>query len=51
MSAARREESAALAANQLRPVIDATFPFEKAQDAYRHLIAAQHMGKVVITMP
>ncbi|MDE2332916.1 MAG: NAD(P)-dependent alcohol dehydrogenase [Rhodospirillales bacterium] len=43
--------NAAIAANQLRPLIDATFPFGRAPDAYRHLIAAQHMGKVVITNP
>jgi NADPH:quinone reductase-like Zn-dependent oxidoreductase len=41
----------AIAANELRPLIDATFPFDRAPDAYRHLIAAQHMGKVVITNP
>ncbi len=43
--------NAAIAANALRPLIDASFPFGRAPDAYRHLIAAQHMGKVVITNP
>lgn len=33
---------------KLKPVIDAVFPFEKAADAYRHLEAAGHFGKVVI---
>jgi NADPH:quinone reductase-like Zn-dependent oxidoreductase len=42
--------NAAISANQLRPLIDATFPFDRAPDAYRHLIAANHMGKVVITI-
>lgn len=32
----------------LRPVIDSVFPFAKAQDAYRHLKAGAHVGKVVI---
>ncbi len=41
----------AIAANHLRPLIDATYPFAEAPEAYRHLIAAQHMGKVVITIP
>ncbi len=43
--------NAAIAANEMRPLIDATFPFARAPDAYHHLMAAQHMGKVVITMP
>jgi hypothetical protein len=34
----------AIAANYLRPLIDATYPFEEAPEAYRHL-------KVVITIP
>lgn len=33
---------------QLRPVIDRVFPFDAAPDAYRHLEAAGHFGKVVI---
>lgn len=33
---------------QLRPVIDRVFPFEAAAEAYRHLEAAGHFGKVVI---
>jgi NADPH:quinone reductase-like Zn-dependent oxidoreductase len=33
---------------QLRPVIDRVFPFEAAPEAYRHLEAAGHFGKVVI---
>ena len=38
----------AIAQHQLRPVIDTVFPFEQAQEAYRHLQAASHVGKVVI---
>lgn len=36
-------------ANRLRPVIDRTFPFEQAKEAFRYLESAGHMGKVVIT--
>jgi NADPH:quinone reductase-like Zn-dependent oxidoreductase len=38
----------ALAARQIRPVIDATFPFEDARRAYEHLESGRHFGKVVI---
>ncbi len=37
-----------VAVTRLRPVIDATFEFDAALDAYKHLKAAQHFGKVVI---
>lgn len=40
--------SATLDRNGIRPVIDRVFPFEQATDAYRHLEAAGHLGKVVI---
>lgn len=39
---------AAVAANGLEPVIDRTVPFDDAPDAYRHLQAQRHIGKVVI---
>ena len=32
----------------LRPVVDATFPFERVRDAWRHLEGATHFGKIVI---
>jgi NADPH:quinone reductase-like Zn-dependent oxidoreductase len=35
---------------QLRPVVDRVFPFERAADAFRHLEAAGHFGKVVIAL-
>ncbi len=35
----------------LRPVIDSTFPFEKAVDAYRAMLGADHIGKIVIANP
>jgi len=34
--------------NKIKPVIDKTFAFSDALDAYRHLAAARHFGKVVI---
>jgi len=38
----------AVALARYRPVIDQVFPFEAAAEAYAHLRAQQHMGKVVI---
>ena len=32
----------------IRPVVDRTFAFEEAADAYRHLKSGQHFGKVTI---
>src|ERR1700737_386265 len=39
----------AIAMHRLHPVIDRTFPFAEAKDAYRHFEARGHFGKVVIT--
>jgi NADPH:quinone reductase-like Zn-dependent oxidoreductase len=39
----------AIEANQLRPVIDRSFVFEEALDAFRYFQSAKHFGKVVIT--
>jgi NADPH:quinone reductase-like Zn-dependent oxidoreductase len=38
----------AVAVNRLRPVIDSTFDFDAAPEAYEYLKSAQHFGKVVI---
>jgi NADPH:quinone reductase-like Zn-dependent oxidoreductase len=38
------------AQHALRPVIDKTFAFEDAADAYRHLKSQKHLGKVVISI-
>jgi NADPH:quinone reductase-like Zn-dependent oxidoreductase len=38
----------AIAANNLKPVIDKVFPFDAAKEAYRHLKSQQHFGKIVI---
>ena len=39
----------AIAMHHLRPVIDRTFPFAEAKEAYRHFEDRGHFGKVVIT--
>lgn len=36
--------------HQIRPVIDSTFSFDRAGDAYARLEGAQHVGKVVVEM-
>ena len=40
----------AIALHKIKPVIDRTFPFAAAQDAYRHLQSQAHVGKVVIAI-
>lgn len=37
-----------IAAGQLKPVIDATFPLDEAAKAHAHLEAGEHVGKVVL---
>jgi NADPH:quinone reductase-like Zn-dependent oxidoreductase len=39
----------AIAMHRLHPVIDRTFPFTEAKEAYRHFEGRGHFGKVVIT--
>lgn len=39
---------AALAAGQLRPVIDSTFPLHQAADAHRRMASRRNVGKVVL---
>ncbi len=41
----------AIAMHAIRPVIDRVFPFEDAAAAYRHMEAAGHFGKIVISLP
>lgn len=38
----------AIVANGIKPVIDRTFGFEQAKEAYRHLESGSHFGKIVI---
>jgi NADPH:quinone reductase-like Zn-dependent oxidoreductase len=36
--------------NKIHPVVDTTFAFDKALDAFKYLQSAKHFGKVVITI-
>jgi len=38
----------AVETNHIKPVIDKTFPFEQAKEAYEYLKSQKHMGKVCI---
>jgi NADPH:quinone reductase-like Zn-dependent oxidoreductase len=40
----------AIALHKLKPVVDSTFPLEKAADAFRHLEQGKHFGKIVISL-
>lgn len=40
----------AIAQHRLRPVIDSTFPLERAPDAFRHMQRGAHFGKIVVTI-
>lgn len=40
----------AIARHKLKPVIDSTFPLEKAADAFLHLEQGKHFGKIVISL-
>lgn len=42
------EVTAVMAAAGVRPIIDSTFEFSAARDAFSHLEAGAHLGKVVI---
>ena len=36
--------------NNIKPVIDRTFEFEQAQEAYKYLESQRHVGKIVINV-
>ncbi len=38
----------AITAARIKPVVDRTFAFDQAADAYRHLASGSHFGKVVV---
>jgi NADPH:quinone reductase-like Zn-dependent oxidoreductase len=37
-----------ISAHNVRPVIDRVFDFERAKEAFSHLVGQSHLGKVVI---
>jgi NADPH:quinone reductase-like Zn-dependent oxidoreductase len=37
-----------LVAKELHPIVDAVFPWNQASDAFRHLEAGKHFGKIVL---
>ena len=39
-----------LAVNEIVPVIDRIFPFEKVRDAYEYMLSAKHFGKIVVQL-
>ena len=39
-----------LAARKVVPLIDSTFPLEKAEDAHRRMESSDHIGKIVLTV-
>jgi NADPH:quinone reductase-like Zn-dependent oxidoreductase len=39
----------AIVMHGVRPVIDRTYPFAEAKEAYQHFEGRAHFGKVVIT--
>ncbi len=42
--------NAAIQTNDIRPVVDRTFPMEEAQEAYQYQADQAHFGKVVISI-
>jgi D-arabinose 1-dehydrogenase-like Zn-dependent alcohol dehydrogenase len=40
----------AIVLHKLKPVIDSTFPLEKAADAFRHMEQGIHFGKIVVSI-
>jgi NADPH:quinone reductase-like Zn-dependent oxidoreductase len=41
---------AILAQHKLKPVVDSTFPLEKAAEAFRHMEQGKHFGKIVVSI-
>jgi NADPH:quinone reductase-like Zn-dependent oxidoreductase len=40
----------AIAANEIKPVIDKVFDFDEVQAAYKHMASGAHFGKIVIRL-
>jgi len=41
----------AIELHRMRPVIDRIYPFEHVTNAFEHMIAGKHFGKVAISIP
>jgi NADPH:quinone reductase-like Zn-dependent oxidoreductase len=41
---------AAISQHRMRPVVEKTFPFAAAPDAFRYMAEGKHFGKVAITL-
>ena len=39
----------AFEAHEVRPIVDRTFPFDQAREAFEHIASAKHFGKIVIS--
>lgn len=46
--AAQQRWSKAIANNQLKPIIDSVFDFNKLNEAHQYMLAGKHYGKIVI---
>ena len=40
----------AIAQSKMKPVMDKSFPFERAREAFTYMASGQHFGKVSITI-
>jgi len=40
----------AISQHKMKPVVDSTFPLEKAADAFRHMEQGKHFGKIVVSL-
>ena len=40
----------AIAANRMKPVVDKTFAFAEAKEAFAHMASGAHFGKVAIAI-
>ena len=40
----------AVTVDRMKPVIDRTFPFEQAKQAFAHMASGAHFGKVAIAI-
>lgn len=45
-----KDMNRAIDANNIHPIVDKTFPFDQAKEAYQYLWEQKHIGKVVIQL-